>query len=479
MRRLLVSAACLAALLPITLTATPADAGPAGRWTSVSGAAADLGIIMRPSAYRTADDVLHVVYVRKDGASSYSLWHSAVGDDGRVLRNNVVLSDWDTIAKDPRIVPTTTGLRIAFGGQRTTDRTDPYGGGQAFQIDSTDGGATWSLLPGTIGEASIGTGYGMGATDMPDGSTYVSGALNARVLYRNGSYDPEAPVASPSFDTATCCAYDTELARVPGTDQVWMSWMANGRTADSIGNFVRQISPTLGPILKAPQSSVNSDSGLANSPLSGSPPLVAKADGSVYLAYPVGYPTRRYVGIWKVGSSRVVRVPASEEARYADLSVDRAGRLWVAWVSRHTVRAARSNPGVTAFGPARGLGTLKVAGADSTWGVLIDGTGNRPNADVIATNGRQLLHQEVLAGLSLRATPTSWRGSGRQRVTFTVTDAGAALAGARVSAGGRNCTTSAAGTCSMRLSAPRPRVITATARKAGYTGDQVNLRVRR
>lgn len=483
MRRLMIATSALAVLAPVAPLAllAPAEAGPAGSWTTITGptAADSLGNTARPSAYRTADGVLHVVYKRKDSPSAQSLVHVALGDDGEVLSQSVIVSDWDALTADPEILPSATGLRVVFSGIRGGPSPDFYNGGQMYHAISSDGGATWSLQNTTLTESgSAYASYGTGATAMADGSAFVAFPLNTRLRYANVEYAaPDAAPADPGFDISDCCAYDVELARVPGTDAVWMAWIANGRTEDSLGVFVRQIAPTLGPVTRAPRSVTTYEGTPSMSSFNGGLGLVATTDGDLYVTYPVGYPTRKAVAVWKVGGGAPLLAPRSGDAQYGDLAVDDAGRLWLAWESQDVVRAVRSNPARTRFGAPVSLGAPREGGGPRAWAVVIDPS-PRGNADVIANTDARLLHQEVFAGLTLTADPGAWDGDRAQRVTFRVTDAGVPVDRARVRAGGASCTTGADGRCTIRFAPSGPRGITATATATGYTADSLRLRVR-
>lgn len=480
MRRLL--AALVALTCSVTLlAATPgADAGPPGRWTTISGGPADLGIIARPGLVRTPDGLLHVVYTRKDATSSYSIRHVAITDSGAVRHASTVISGWSTVTRDPEIVTTPTGLRVVFSGLRNGDTFDPYTNGAAYHATSDSTGASWTLQTSYLSDSrSTYADYGMGALPMSDGSTFVAWPLNSTIRYANTVVaDPSTPAEDPAFTMSVgTSVYDVEVARVPGTDQVWLSWFAlSSTTPGERGVFVRQVSPTLGPVRRAPQSVTRYAGADYATQFSSAPALVARTAGPV-VAYPVGYPTRRRIAVWRVGAPSVGYLPASPDGRLVDLSVGAGNRLWAVWSSGHTVRAARSNPAGTAWGAPVTLGGVRVDGNPSTWSVDIAADGGP--ADVVVNTSRQLVHQRVLPGLSLGAAPASWDGDRRRRVRFRTSDAGAPVGGVVVQVRGQRCTTNASGTCRIRFGRSGPRRLTATAAKPGYSKATVGLRVRR
>lgn len=494
-------ATCLLALTPILLsltTSVPATAGAPGEWTTVADAGdGGLGSSARPSAVRTADGVLHVVHTQLDGPSDYSVRHVAIGEDGVVLSRSTVVSGWDQVSRDPQVLVTPTGLRVVFNGIRSGSPTDPYNDGRAYHATSDSTGATWTLQSTALNRTA--NSNGSGAVALSDGSTLVAATpTGGTITYRQEELaDADGAAPDPSFDVdptqSDCCVYDAELVRVPGTDEVWLAWTANdnrpeaGRTVDlTLGVYVRQVAPALGPVLRAPGSvepsdvdgdGVVEDGELDSSQLSGGPGLAAREDGSVFVTYAVGYPTREAVAVWRVGDAEPVLVPGSREAQYADISVDPAGRVWAVWESRDVVRAARSDADVSRFGATVTLGTPTGAGAEA-WDVLVDGTGGDGGADVVVNTGNQLQHQEVLPGLSLRVNPSRVEAGRRQTLRVLVTDAGLPVEGARVRVGRAACATRADGTCAVRVVPDRGR-LEGRASLEGYTDGVVRLRVTR
>ena len=153
------------------------------------------------------------------------------------------------------------------------------------------------------------------------------------------------------------------------------------------------------------------------------------------------------------------------------LAADSKGRIWAVWsdgtFGETHVLAARSNPrgdrvrraGRRGRGPGRALDLFRrrVARPTSALDILaLFGTGNE--------SGGATYHARVQPGLTLKA-----RKSGG-RVTFTVTDAGDPVRGARVKAG-RSGRTDSKGRVTLPL-----RKGTATATATGY--EPAKLRVR-
>ena len=98
--------------------------------------------------------------------------------------------------------------------------------------------------------------------------------------------------------------------------------------------------------------------------------------------------------------------------------------------------------------------------------IQVDAQADR--ADLVLTTAGNVYHSQFLPGLTLKATPSRWRADRRQRVTFKVTDAGEAVAGATVRAAGERCRTRAA--AGARHHRPTPIGL------GDGEGDQVELR---
>src|SRR6478609_6359037 len=100
---------------------TPAaHRGEPGDWTKISTGTS--GITYRSSLQRTADGVLHVVYPKTDGGDDATYGHTSIDADGSVvLQNNVLVPGWAGVDPTPALIRDGDGLRVVFGGLRSTD----------------------------------------------------------------------------------------------------------------------------------------------------------------------------------------------------------------------------------------------------------------------------------------------------------------------------------------------------------------------
>lgn len=465
-------------LLPAVLLAAPpsqsapaTNTGPDARadsaWTRINTGTGSNTTI--PSLLRMPDGVLHVVYAQ-EGASVSSYEHTTVSTTGAVLGHNNVVSNWGALGSDPQLIPTATGgMRVIFGGLQDSDVANPYSGGYLYTSMSDATGASWAVPAEAW--SSNGTGYasyGTFASLLPDGQTLAGWTLNSQINYRVGPLalpvDPATP-ADPSFTEPGCCLYSTSSVETGGA--VWAAWYSN---ASDDGIFVKQIYPTQGATIKAPLSSTG-DSSSPDQPVA----MTRRPDGSVVLAYCVGYPTCTSIGLWQLGSSTVTKVPGTAGASSIALDAGPTGRLWLAWSDDNSdVKAARSAPTGFAFGGVRELDRPVKGG--TSYHVAVEAS--LGEASVVVNDGTNLYHRQVQPGIVLSASPKKWDGDKATKVKVKVTDAATAIAGAKVAGGGEKCTTKSNGTCVLKFPAHKPGKIKLKASKSGYSPAIYSVKVK-
>lgn len=471
--RALLAAAALLSLVVTALTAPArADApepaverGAPGTWTKISTGTS--GITYRSSLQRTADGVLHVVYPKTDGGDDATYGHTAIDADGSIARqNNVLVPGWASVDPTPALVRDGDGLRVVFGGLRSTD-PGYWSDGRMYTATAGADGAAWDVPMAAVGQSHSAYGsYGTSAVALADGTPVAAFPLNSELTWHVGTGEA-VPDQSLTFDD--CCLYYTAMADDDG--DVWLAWYANGDTPATEGIFVKQILPAVGPTLKAPQSSVGSDS---VAPMGGIA-LTARTGGGVFAAYCVGYPTCDHVGLWKVGTDTVRKVPSTTYAADIALSPGPSGRLWIAWSDNiPRIRAVRTNVAGTGLGAIRNV--KMPANQDGVYDVAIDGTTGR--GDIVINTGGGFWHTQVAPGLSVDASPATWKRGKKQKVTFDVSDAGDPVAGATVKVGDASCTTGGDGSCAITFAASKKKAsIAAKATLSGYGAGSVRLKI--
>lgn len=444
----------VAALAFVVILVSPAQAATWKQVTASGGASID-----QVGLARTADGVLHVVW-KKD----VDLFHSAIGPDGKLRVTTPIVSGWASLS-DPAITVAPGGLRVAFGGIRTTESTETNQDmNSAF---SSDGGASWQLQVGSV-VAPGGQSYASdaGIATLANGTPLITWAGTLGTWVHAG-LDP----ATPNFNYMAPIGnygYDPGIA-ADLRGGATLAWFSNETNSPGVlAQSVADDGSPLGQAVTMPGSRVM----VGGSTLSRTPIVQRAKSLGMWVAYGVGYPTADQVRLWLVGangSSLIARTRSSAEVAIA---ADSKGRLWVAWsdgqFGDQQIYAARSNPTSTVFGEPVKLGAVK--GAHSTYSV--DASATDSGLDVLANFAKgsestsSTFTTRVLPGLTLKGK----RSKGK--ATFTVTDAGTAVKGAKVKLSGRSGKTDSKGHVTLTAS----KKGTATASAAGYTKATLKLK---
>jgi hypothetical protein len=453
------------------------EARAGGGWTKVSTGPVDS--LSEITAQRTGDGVLHAVYVQDVGtADSYE--HSTISTSGAVTGHSNVLGTWGGVIGNPELLPTASGgLRLVFSGLQDTNTANFYSHGYAYDATSDASGSAWALQPHALTKfGAVYSGYGVGATTLSNGTPVTAGTLNSDIAYRVGDIattDQNAVALAADdggYTAAACCLYDTQL--VNSGDAVWMAWYANGGSEATNGTFVQQIYPSAGPVLKAPGSSIGSDSLAADQAVA----IVARPGGGVVLAYKLGYPTTKSIGLWQVGTSKVVKVPGSQGADLVSLSTGVSGRMWLAWsTDGNQAYALRTSPTGFGLGAAQKLGSPSKSSA--IWSITVDASLNQGTVLVNDTTAHSVYSRIVNPGLTAKAKPGAVKVGRSTKVKVTVSDAGAGVGGVKVKGGGDSCTTKASGTCTLTIKAGRTGKVGVKATRNGYGSAQLVIQVRK
>ncbi|MDF2750498.1 MAG: hypothetical protein K0T00_1674 [Gaiellaceae bacterium] len=467
-------------------------AGVPGRWDVVvqgaevpGNSASELGLA------RAAGGVLHVAWKERTGPLTEAIRHRTVSPAGRVGPVSTIASGWASLS-DPELVVAAGRVRAYFGGQRTTDPTDPLTG--LLWASAPVSGGPWT--PPAVIHARNNTGGARNPSVAVgrDGTDYQAW-YGASEIYVHRGLDPAAPdhlfTASPALTEFG----PTVVADAAG--RVWVSWCGFGGSGG--GLFVQRADPASGAPIGAPRKLPGS-----TTPYGGTQhstcnlertaarrtPMVARAGGGVFVAGSAGYPALSRVHVWRIdpsgqipAGSFVVASAAAFGHATPMLAAAPDGRVWVAWLEtrpgRPVIAARRSNRLGTAWGePVR-------VSAPGRWlpGAL-NISAQRGRLDVLGLMGSvgaadSVQHTQLLPGLTLKRTGTTRRPDGSVVVRFRVEDAGDPVAGASVRIPGSLSTTEATagdGVAVVWLPAGTARTVRATAAKAGYVPHTIGFR---
>lgn len=452
------------------LLAVPgAGAAPWKQVTASGGGSTDqVGVL------RTADGVLHLAWRKRTGPNTEDLLHTAIGPGGAVGATSPIQTGW-AVLQNPALVAVPGGIQVFFGGIRTTDPSETNK--ELNAALSIDGGAGWALTSGSI--VPLGAqAYGspVAATVLPGGTTLQAWAgslgtwVHAGLSPASANHDFQAPLGTYGYDPGLATRADGSTV---------MAWYSNA--AGHLGVKAQGVAADGSPVGVA---TTMPGTAAMQVGMIGRTPIVVRG-GDFWIAYATGYPSLNRIRVWKVGAGsaqQVGQAPTTGNTS-ATLAVTSGGRLWVAWVEHRggvpRVVARRSNPAATRFGEPVVAG--RPANGSSAYHLSSSASGGA--LDVLATftigvtPGAATYYRRILPGLTLAASRTRIPRSRTARVTFTVTDAGAPVAGALVAGGGDSGRTNASGKVTLALKSGR-RTFGVTAGKSGYTNDAITIRTR-
>lgn len=441
-------AALTGAAIALLASAGAALAGPPGKWTRITET--NQVNVDEVGTTRSPDGVAHVLWQRHVGPGSEAIMHTRITPNGSAGPAYPVVSGLAG-ADDPDVVITPDGrLRAFFMGLGTT-----FAEGGVVAANGSGSGTDW-VRDGVRVSSSVSAVGPVGAAVASSGAPLFSYAYAFRLAWHTG-LDPNVPDTEVQQDNL-CCDYQPDLATDAATGQTVLAWFSNatGRT----GTWVRTVIPPGGPVL-AP-GSVASGGQAVNPDQRTS--LVGRTGGGVYAGYCGGYPTCTKALVWRVGTGAAMVGGAGTRIEDVRAAAGPLGRIWISWHDGNRLFVRRSNKAVTKFGPV--VRVNPPGGTNAIW--KLTGEGSVGLLDLftsVSTPGSLATwHTQVRPPLSLVAV------KGGTKVTFTVTDAGDPVAGAKVKFGAKTLTTKANG--KVTTAKPSKKTI-ATATKSGYQPKSV------
>jgi hypothetical protein len=433
------------AVSPGSWAATDAtdDAETEQSWAQVTGD--DSRNTDEVAVVRTADGVLHVLWYQRASGNQELIQHTPI-TDGEVGETTTASGPWRSAGDPAAVLTPEGGIRVFFPGLTGSDAT-----ADGVQSASTDAKATTWTQTGQVSSTRSAVPDGVGAGVRPDDVPAFAYAYSF-VLGLHFGLDPGTPDVN-LLSSRACCAYFPNLAFSETDDDGYIGWYSN--VTDQEGLWVQQIWPTMGTPTAVPEATVDGKL-LAPSQRS---PIAARVGGGTYYAYCSGYPTCTEVKLWKVGDPAPVDVATGKDVEEVNLAADPDGRLWVMWEdTAEGLFATRTNEDADEFGAV--VQVDRAPDADTTW--KLQGNATEDQLDVFAAfttpDAIATWHTAVLPGLTVETAKT------KKKVTFSVSDAGEPVAGAKVAFKKKTVTTNAKG----QASAPSAKG-TATITKTGYT----------
>jgi hypothetical protein len=451
-------------VLSLALAGAAPGGGP-GTWTRLSTGQGqnyfDVGLV------RETDGTLHVVWPTQNG-STQDLRHTAIAPNGSVAGSSTpVATGWASGLEDAtlRVDEKTGGLRVFFGGIRSTKPNEPNDALNTATAPA-DGGS-WTLQLSRAAQSPDVYATTVGGGVAPDGTPITTWATTFGLRYHYGTDTSTPDILVPSG----CCQYDPEIGQDSTTRQPYLAWFSNETSAQGI--YVQAISPTAptGARFYAP-GSATADRKAAVSPLHRIAIEGRAGNAGVYVAYGAGYPTIETVDVWRVGTDAPAITIGAQGAENVMLAAAPEGRYWVFWSRRSRAWAARTGRDVTRIGPVSSV--AGPAGTSEIWKLGGNGTLGRLDlvANLTTTAGTGFWHTQVLPRLALSAHASA----AKRKVVFVVTDPDG-VKGAKITVAGRTVTANASGTAVLPLGVLKKRHrYTAVATMAGYTAARASFK---
>jgi hypothetical protein len=463
-----------------TALSPAALAGGPGTWTDVSGPVGSL--LVQPRLARDAAGLLHVVWITE--GPTQDLKQRAIAADGTAGAQQTLVQGWGSLS-NPAIAydqSAAAPLSVFAGGVSSSASGDAQSG--LYRWSSVDG-ATWTQQPGLVSGPG-GTAYGSDISAVVTPASVfqtwfgTAGVFSHRGLSNGADFNVN-DVGNYGYDSAF--AYDS------AAQKLWIvaAYNASGKQ----GLWMREIDQATGDGLGASQQlpqSTTAYSGAQEFSMEQIPVPAAGLVGQagVIFAYPTGYPSTTQLRVWRVAggsTSTAVLAGGTSEKGATAVAATPDGRAWVVWTdnagSARRVYASRSNVGATSWGAVTSVAVPP--GTDSLWQLAASAQAGRLDvlAQASASNDYRIYHTQLFAGLGVSVVPATVKTKASFTATVTVTDAGAAVAGATVSAAGKSATTDGSGVAKLTLKAGKPGKLTVSVKKDGYATATATVTVKR
>ncbi len=449
-------AGTLAVLAAATATA---QAGPPGKWTQVTGVGKPDANTVRVGLARTPDGVLHVGWEQPGTGSAASILASSISVDAKTVSGPSTIATYSGGANTSvALVPVPGGgIRAFFAGLEAGSQLD-----RAMATATSADGVTWTVQPtaaslGGTGSKPVYVAAGLDAGVGLDGVFYSAWGDSGP---GDGGFHAGLDSTVPDGSLPGALKSDPGIAVDSKTGQVVAAWNEIG------GSVIAMLLKPAGAALAIPNSTAAQlQHRVGITGRIGAP--------GVFVAFARG--TNEFTAkpaLFRVDTGKVLRLRGTD-AEKISIAAAPGGRLWVFWKSGGTVFATRSNMAATSFGPLR---KVVAPGGNSSTIFDLAGEGSAGPLDLLAlvqppAGMLANYHQRILPALTLKAK----KGKNR-RTTFTVTDAGDPLAGAKIKVkrdgSGK---TNAKGTASLKVASGKH---SASASATGYASASVTFKVK-
>ncbi len=416
----------------------PTSAKP-GHWTTLG-----LSQTAAPELWAGPDNRGWLVWSSdKNGIYHLAIVQAAGGVAGKP---STIIKGWSGVSATPTLLPQGKKPLLVFAGQKGSGAL-----GQGCTVGALPASPQWTIQSWSLTSNCVFSNVGYG-----DASESKSGVLSAAwaggpgAEYRIG-ISPTIPATGADKGIPTPLA-DTEfLAEANDQSGNGHFWAAFDRffskSPGKDGVYAKDLTANKAPV-KAPGSGTE---GVNVSNQRVAMAAVSRKGGGVYLAYCSNTGTCNKALLWKVGAKKALAIPSSKQAVGLAMSAGPGGRLWLAWYNEaaNRVLVVRTNRADTRFGPVKSYPVPCFADGN-THVALSGGSFGRVDVGLECLSSKQTkptaFVTQSLTGLSISASPGKITNTHATKVTFTVTDAGDRVAGAKVQVAGKTLHTGNTGT---------------------------------
>lgn len=443
----LATAAATGCLMFAGTAAGPAAASPAaahlpaspalGHWT-------ELGLSQSAPAelWLGPDDRGWVVW-SSNTSGRYQL--ALMSATGKVGKPTVIIKGWSGVSFQPTLVSDGKSPLLVFSGQK--------GGSGGLSAGCVVGAKPasphWQVQSWSLSNNCVFSNVGYGDTaENKSGQLTAGWAGGPGVEYRIGT-SPTIPATGKDRGITLTLSHGGSVAlannRSGNGDTFLAFYRFFSKNASKDGVYVKDLTANSTPA-RAPQSGTQS---VGYFPAASQRAAMASPNahgGGIYVAYCRDKANCPTFLLWKVGAKKAITIPQTKLAGGLAMSAGPDGRLWLAWYNetQNRVVTVRTNKADNRFGPVRSF-PIPCIQDGNTHLALTSGNDGRLDVGLECLSTKQVKPTVYVtqseAGLSISANHGQITNTHANKVTFTVTDAGDPVSGAKVKVAGKTLTT--------------------------------------
>jgi hypothetical protein len=363
---------------------------------------------------------------------------------GAVGKSSAIIKGWSGVSFQPTLLSNGKSPLLVFSGQ---DSSGPLSDGCV--VGALPASPQWQIQSWSLSSNCVFSNVGYGdTTENKSGQLAAGWAGGAGVEYRIGT-SPTIPATGKDSQITLSLSHGGSVALANNAsgngDDYLAFYRFFSKTASKDGVYVKDLTANSTPA-RAPHSGTQS---VGWNPAASQRAAMASPNahgGGIYLAYCTNKANCPTYLLWKAGAKNAINVPGTKLAIGLTMSDGPDGRLWLAWYNeaQNRVITIRTNKADNRFGPARSF-PVPCFQDGNTHLSLTSGNSGRLVVGLTCLSTKQtkstVFVTQSEASLSVSANHGQITNTHANKVTFTVTDAGDPVSGAKVKVVGKTVTT--------------------------------------